>query len=162
MKTLFLSAPHNREAHYLHRELDAALTLSRLDGEVGLFSPYQHGELIAESRKTRGEPWARQIASQNFMNIERSHAILAVLNGQTPSAGVCIEIGFAIAINKPIFLLRTDRYVATNNPEFPFNLMIAPGLPAGVEMKYYFTNISDLISSNPFQNWAHRVIGTLE
>ena len=157
MKTLFLSAPHNHEAVNLHRELNAAFTLSKLDDQVGLISPYLCGELMAETRKKRGELWARRVATVNFENIEDSHGVIAVLNGQTPSTGVCIEIGFAIAKDIPIFLLRTDRYVSTNNPEFPFNLMMAPGLPDRLEMKHYFTSISDLIASKAFRGWVYHV-----
>ncbi len=52
--------------------------------------------------------WAYRIGQRDFRDVVESDAIFAVVNGVPPDEGVMIELGMAIALEKPTFLFRDD------------------------------------------------------
>ena len=46
--------------------------------------------------------WAYEIAKNNYIDLEKSDCIFAIVNGNPPDEGVMIELGIAIALVIPI------------------------------------------------------------
>ena len=64
--------------------------------------------------------------------------LFAVVNGCPPDEGVMVELGLAIAWEKPVFLFRDDFRRCTDSEVYPLNLMLFTGLPAdGWEAAWY-------------------------
>ena len=74
--------------------------------------------------------WAYRIGQKDYQDVVDSDAIFAVVNGVPPDEGVMIELGMAIALKKPTFLLRDDFRRVTECEQYPLNLMLFTGLPA--------------------------------
>ena len=99
--------------------------------------------------------WAYRIGQQDKQDVFDADAIFAVVNGVPPDEGVMIELGIAIALDKPTFLFRDDFRRAADTDEYPLNLMIFTGLPHIGWERYYFTSINDLSSPNKaLAGWA--------
>ena len=49
--------------------------------------------------------WANKVASSNLNDLRQADGLFAIVNGTPPDEGVMVEIGIAIALGKPIFLL---------------------------------------------------------
>ena len=52
-----------------------------------------------------------------------------MVNGCPPDEGVMVELGLAIAGEKPVFLFRDDFRRCTDSEAYPLNLMVFTGLP---------------------------------
>ena len=57
-----------------------------------------------------------------------------------------VEVGMAIALQKPIFLFRDDFRRCTDSEHYPLNLMVFAGLPEKQWERYYYTSVSDISS----------------
>ena len=68
--------------------------------------------------------WAYRIGQKDYSDVRESDAIFAVVNGVPPDEGVMVELGMAVALNKPTFLFRDDFRRATDSEEYPLNLML--------------------------------------
>ena len=66
------------------------------------------------------------------------------MNGTPPDEGVMVELGAAMALNKPIFLFRDDFRRCTDSEEFPLNLMLFAGLPEMGWQDFVYENIVDI------------------
>jgi nucleoside 2-deoxyribosyltransferase len=73
--------------------------------------------------------WAYQVGQRDASDVRESDAIFAVVNGTPPDEGVMIELGMAIALDKPTFLFRDDFRRCTDSEDYPLNLMLYTGLP---------------------------------
>ena len=83
------------------------------------------------------------IAAGCFAQVKEADVILACLDGSDADAGTCVEIGYAIALKKPVFGYRTDfrgsaaeevnamlrygcsDYVQVSSIKFPFRRLVA-------------------------------------
>ena len=75
---------------------------------------------------------------------ERADGLFAVLNGCPPDEGVMVELGMAIAWNKPIFLFRDDFRRCTDSEAYPLNLMIFSGLPENGWEAHWYVSVGEL------------------
>ena len=88
--------------------------------------------------------WAYRIGQADFRDVRDSDAIFAVVNGVPPDEGVMVELGMAIALEKPTFLFRDDFRRATDSEEYPLNLMLFTGLPEQNWRDFYYTSVSEI------------------
>ena len=81
------------------------------------------------------EPFARNQDADNpratcekdLDDIRASDYVVAVLNGEPPDVGVAVEVGYAAALGKHIFLFRDDFRICGDTSTFPVNLMFMAG-----------------------------------
>ena len=90
---------------------------------------------------------AYQIAQADTSDVMGCDAVFAVVNGVPPDEGVCVEIGIAIALKKPIFLFRDDFRKTQDSDEYPLNLMLFAGLPREGWKQYYYTSVPEIVDS---------------
>lgn len=105
--------------------------------------------------------WTRKICNADVADVKNADAVFAVVNGNPPDEGVCIEIGIAVALCKPVFLFRDDFRRCTDSEEFPLNLMFLAGLPEDWR-SHWFESIAMIGSdSKALMKWAGYVPGHL-
>lgn len=68
---------------------------------------------------------ALELARQNFTNLETCGCMLALLDGSDADSGVCVELGFAVALGRLCNGLRTDFRHAGEVAELGINLQVA-------------------------------------
>ena len=118
--------------------------LERLDLEV--YEPFERNNDAAS-------PY--DIAQQDKQDVLDTDAIFAIVNGMPPDEGVAVELGIAIALNKPTFLFRDDYRGVSDNKEYPLNLMLFAGLPRDNWHDYYYTDLIQLTDPNKaLAKWA--------
>lgn len=143
-KSLYLANPYGFNPLLAEGPL---LVLQRKLENMGftVWEPFQHN-----SQLQIAEPSARfhAIGQRDREGVQRTDGVLAVVDGCPPDEGVMVEIGMAIAWDKPVFFFRGDRRQCTDSSVYPLNLMLFTGLPPGDIWKdYWYTEIEDL--SNP-------------
>ena len=57
--------------------------------------------------------------------IRKADAVMAIVDGPDADSGTSWECGYAYALGKPVYLVRTDLRVAGDDPEFGINLMLS-------------------------------------
>ncbi|MEM9215119.1 MAG: nucleoside 2-deoxyribosyltransferase [Cyanobacteria bacterium P01_F01_bin.150] len=90
--------------------------------------------------------WAYQVAQADVQDVRDCDGIFAVVNGTPPDEGVMIEVGMAIALQKPIFLFRDDFRRCSDSEQYPLNLMVFAGLPEADWEQYYYTSTAEILS----------------
>ena len=102
-KTLYLANPYGFSAQQrggpLH-ELVRALESMGAD----VWEPFARNNQI--DRASAG--WAYQIGQADLRDVRAADGLFAVVNGCPPDEGVMVELGLAIAWEKPVFLFRDD------------------------------------------------------
>ena len=99
--------------------------------------------------------WAYRIGQGDFHDVVTSDAIFAVVNGVPPDEGVMIELGMAIALEKPTFLFRDDLRRVVESEQYPLNLMLFTGLPEDGWRDYYYTSLEEIASpQKALARWA--------
>lgn len=84
------------------------------------------------------------IGQQDKEDTIKADAIFAVVNGEPPDPGVMVELGIAIALNKPTFLFRDEYISSSDTYEYPLNLMIFTGLPKRGWRTFYYEKIDEI------------------
>ncbi len=115
MKNVYLAAPLFSEAEcdFNSRLRDQ---LERLG--MNVFLPQEHSNNIDTKQDARQE----SIFSKNVAAIDKADILVAVLDGVDVDSGTAWEIGYAHALGKPVYGLRTD--FRTLGIEGVVNLMI--------------------------------------
>ena len=85
---------------------------------MSVFLPQEHSNDIDSERDARQE----SIFSKNVAAIDKADILVAVLDGVDVDSGTAWEIGYAHALGKPVYGLRTD--FRTLGIEGVVNLMI--------------------------------------
>lgn len=75
-------------------------------------------------------------------------AIFAVINGTPPDEGVLIELAYAMAHGKEIFLFRDDWRRCSDSDIYPLNIMIFSGLPEEGWQDSFFTSLEEITDPN--------------
>ena len=66
-----------------------------------------------------------------------------------------VELGAAIALDKPTFLFRDDFRVSNDCEEYPLNLMLFTGLPEDGWRTFYYTDVDEISDpSKALAQWA--------
>jgi len=103
--------------------------------------------------------WAYSIGQRDYSDVREADAIFAVVNGTPPDEGVMVELGMAIALNKPTFLFRDDFRRCTDSEQYPLNLMLFTGMPKDDWRSYYYESLAEL--ADPAKALARFAAGTL-
>ena len=102
--------------------------------------------------------WAYRVAQKDLQDVRDADALFAIVNGTPPDEGVMVELGAAMALNKPIFLFRDDFRRCTDSEEFPLNLMLFAGLPEIGWQDFVYENITDIASpGKALVRWVHPI-----
>ena len=88
--------------------------------------------------------WANDVASSNLKDLRESDGLFAIVNGNPPDEGVMVELGMAIALEKPTFLFRDDFRKCTDSDQYPLNLMVFLGIPFDSWNDYYYSSLNEL------------------
>jgi nucleoside 2-deoxyribosyltransferase len=98
---------------------------------------------------------AYEVAMQDRRDVEQADGFFAIVNGNPPDEGVMIELGIAIALNKPIFLFRDDFRRCTDSDDYPLNLMLFCGLPKEGWRDFYYESVDSLTDPDrSLAKWA--------
>ena len=103
--------------------------------------------------------WAYEVGQKDYSDVRECDATFAIVNGTPPDEGVMIELGMAIALQKPTFLFRDDFRRCTDSEEYPLNLMLFTGLPRDGWRDYFYTSVEDI--RTPDKALARWVAGKL-
>ena len=132
-RTLYLANPYGFSAQQNQgplRELKSAL--ESMGAEI--WEPFERNNQI--DRASPG--WAYRIGQADLRDVRDADGLFAVVNGCPPDEGVMVELGMAIAWEKPVFLFRDDFRRCTDSEVYPLNLMLFTGLPeVGWEAWWY-------------------------
>ena len=140
-RTIYLASPYGFSEQWkrlLLPEFIHALTALGLE----VWEPFTRNGQIDFA-----EPgWAYRVAQKDLQDVRDADALFAIVNGTPPDEGVMVELGAAMALNKPIFLFRDDFRRCTDSEEFPLNLMLFAGLPEIGWQEFVYENIADIAS----------------
>lgn len=120
---------------------------------LNVWEPFERNNQVDLSKAG----WAYDVGRKDRSDMERAHAIFAVVNGTPPDEGVMVELGMAIALRKDVYLFRDDFRRCTDSEDYPLNLMLFSGLPRDTWKEYYYTSVSDI--SNPNKALAKKYKG---
>ena len=142
-KTLYLANPYGFSAQQREGPLAALkAALESLGAEV--WEPFERN-----NQTDRASPgWAYRIGQADRRDVRDADGIFAVVNGCPPDEGVMVELGMAIAWEKPVFLFRDDFRRCTDSEAYPLNLMVFTGLPREGWEAYWYGSIAELADSD--------------
>ncbi len=138
-KTLYLANPYGFSAQQREGPLAALVAaLEALGAEV--WEPFARNNQIDKA----SPGWAYRIGQADLRDVRNADGLFAVVNGCPPDEGVMVELGMAIAWEKPVFLFRDDFRQCTDSEAYPLNLMVFAGLPEGGWQAYWYTSIEEI------------------
>lgn len=96
----------------------------------------------------------REIGRHCLLGIRESDGVFAVVNGNPPDEGIMVEVGYACALGKPVFLFRDDKRICADTAAYPLNIMVYAGLPDDWR-SYWYTGVDELGDTNKaLARWA--------
>ena len=148
-KTLYLANPYGFSLQQSEGPLAALVAaLEAVGAEV--WEPFARNNQIAQT--TPG--WAYQIGQADLRDVRDADGLFAVVNGCPPDEGVMVELGMAIAWDKPVFLFRDDFRRCTDSEGYPLNLMLFTGLPEVGWQRYWYGSIDQIADPDkPLAQW---------
>jgi nucleoside 2-deoxyribosyltransferase len=137
--TIYLANPYGFSAQ------EKALLLQPIKGALEaagweVWEPFERNNQVDFSQPG----WAYNVARADVSDVVKADAFFGVVNGCPPDEGVCVELGIAIALEKPIFLFRDDFRRCTDSEDYPLNLMLFAGLPRDNWREWFFTSLDEL------------------
>ncbi|MDE0538711.1 MAG: nucleoside 2-deoxyribosyltransferase [Rhodospirillales bacterium] len=138
-KTLYLANPYGFSAQQRAGPLaELVAALEAAGAEV--WEPFARNNQI--DRASPG--WAYQIGQADLRDVRDADGLFAVVNGCPPDEGVMVELGMAIAWEKPVFLFRDDFRRCTDSEAYPLNLMVFAGLPEEGWEAYWYGSVEEI------------------
>ena len=137
--TLYLANPYGFSAQLRAgplQEIVAALDAAGCE----VWEPFARNNQISRAE----DDWAYAIAQADMRDVREADALFAVVNGCPPDEGVMVELGMAIAWEKPVFLFRDDFRRCTDCEQYPLNLMLFAGLPAKGWEAYWYETVAEI------------------
>lgn len=104
-KKVYLAGPDV----FLPESVEAGELLKSICGDYGMIGLYPLDNQVPELKSP--EDTARWISAANIDLIKEADYVIANLNafrGLEPDSGTCVEVGIAIALNKPVFAYFAD------------------------------------------------------
>ncbi|MCY4463452.1 MAG: nucleoside 2-deoxyribosyltransferase [Albidovulum sp.] len=148
-KTLYLANPYGFSTQLREKPLQE-ISDALADLGIEVWEPFQRNNQI--DRAVAG--WAYSIGQADLRDVRNSDGIFAIVNGCPPDEGVMVELGMAIAWNKPTFLFRDDFRRCTDSEIYPLNLMLFTGLPESDWESYYYSSIEEISDpSKALRRW---------
>lgn len=105
---VYLAGPFFSEKQVeIVKELRKALAENDTIGEV--FVPMEHQMNDGELEEFTA-PWAREVAKNDYTHVREADIIIAIVDfdGQDMDSGTAVEIGYAYALGKPVFLYHQE------------------------------------------------------
>ena len=149
--SLYLASPYGFSAHWREKLLPDFITA--LEG-IGLevWEPFCRNGQIDVAKPG----WGWQVAQADLQDVRDADALLAIVNGTPPDEGVMLELGAAIALNKPVFLYRDDFRRCSDSEDYPLNLMVFSGLPQQGWRDWLYGSIAELSDpSKALMRWIN-------
>ncbi|MDE0112377.1 MAG: nucleoside 2-deoxyribosyltransferase [Albidovulum sp.] len=148
-KTLYLANPYGFSSQLREKPLqEISDALADLGAEV--WEPFQRNNQI--DRAVSG--WAYRIGQADLRDVRDSDGIFAIVNGCPPDEGVMVELGMAIAWNKPTFLFRDDFRRCTDSEMYPLNLMLFTGLSEIGWESFFYSSVEEISDpSKALRQW---------
>ncbi len=142
-KSLYLANPYGFSLQQKRGPLpDLVVALENLGADV--WEPFARNNQVDPS-----DPRAAWIIGQaDLRDVKEADGLFAVVNGNPPDEGVMVELGMAIAWEKPVFLFRDDFRRCTDSETYPLNLMLFTGLPETGWENYWYSSIEELSDPN--------------
>ena len=138
-KTLYLANPYGFSAQQNRGPLQELRTaLEALGAEI--WEPFERNNQI--DRASPG--WAYRIGQADLRDVRDAEGLFAVVNGCPPDEGVMVELGMAIAWQKPVFLFRDDFRRCTDSEVYPLNLMLFTGLPESGWEDWWYGSVEEI------------------
>ena len=138
-KTLYLANPYGFSAQQNRGPLQELRTaLESLGAEI--WEPFERNNQI--DRASPG--WAYRIGQADLRDVRDADGLFAVVNGCPPDEGVMVELGMAIAWQKPVFLFRDDFRRCTDSEVYPLNLMLFTGLPESGWEGWWYGSVEEI------------------
>tara|TARA_Y100000813_G_C24032174_1_gene290379 strand:- start:5 stop:466 length:462 start_codon:yes stop_codon:yes gene_type:complete len=148
-KKLYLANPLGFSKQANNLLFDFIEIFNELNIEV--YEPFSRTGHLFEN----GDNWAYSIAEKNLKDLKKSDCIFAIVNGNPPDEGVMIELGYAMALKKEIFLFRDDFRNCSDSDQYPLNLMIFAGLSKKEWSRNYLESLEDIKSEKKnFLKWV--------
>jgi len=138
-RTIYLASPYGFSAQWKRLLLpEFVKALESLGLEV--WEPFaRNGQVdLAESG------WAYRVAQRDLQDVRDADAFFAIVNGTPPDEGVMVELGVAIALNKPVFLFRDDFRRCTDSDQYPLNLMLFAGLSKDEWQEHLYADLGEI------------------
>lgn len=87
-----------------------------------------------------------EIAHSDMKSVIEADGVLCILSSPIPDEGSMIEVGIAMALNKPVFYLNDDfRYqIDATTRHLPVNLMLFAHATEQTWQRYYYTSMEEL------------------
>tara|TARA_B100000073_G_scaffold199345_1_gene165060 strand:- start:1115 stop:1597 length:483 start_codon:yes stop_codon:yes gene_type:complete len=149
-RRIYLASPYGFAAQWkrlLLPEFTAALESLGLE----VWEPFERNGQV--DMATPG--WAYRVAQCDLQDVRDADALFAIVNGTPPDEGVMVELGAAIALDKPTFLFRDDFRRCTDSEMYPLNLMLFAGLPAEGWENFVYADLSEITDrSKALYRWA--------
>ena len=151
-KTLYLANPYGFSSQQREGPL-AALTAALEALGVEVWEPFARNNQVDRARGG----WAYRIAQADTSDVRAADGLFAVVNGCPPDEGVMVELGMAIAWEKPVFLFRDDFRRCTDREAYPLNLMVFSGLPEVGWEAYWYTSVEEIADPDKaLARWVHQ------
>ena len=151
-KKLYLANPYgfSKQARNLLSEFEKIF--KELDLEV--YEPFARTKNLVKNV----DFWAYEIAKENLNDLKKCDCLFAIVNGNPPDEGVMIELGFAIALKKEIFLFRDDFRNCSDSDQYPLNLMLFAGHSKQNWSRNYLESLEDIKSEKKnFLKWSRNL-----
>ena len=145
-QSLYLANPYGFSAQQRDgplAELVGALTAAGAE----VWEPFARNNQI--DRTTAG--WAYRIGQADLRDVRKADGLFAVVNGCPPDEGVMVELGLAIAWEKPVFLIRDDFRRCTDSEAYPLNLMLFTSLPEVGWEQYWYRSVAEIADPDKAQ-----------
>ena len=146
-KKLYLANPYGFSEHTKTLLIEFIKIFQ--DNNIEVYEPFARTKHLISNEKN----WAYEIAKANLKDLKSCDCIFAIVNGNPPDEGVMVELGFAIALEKKIFLFRDDFRNCADSDQYPLNLMLFAGLSKDNWQKNYFETLEDI--NNPKKNFIN-------
>ena len=138
-KTLYLANPYGFSAQQRNGPLAALVeALQALGADV--WEPFERNSQVDQT----SPGWAYRIGQADLRDVRGADGFFAVVNGCPPDEGVMVELGLAIAWDKPVFLFRDDFRRCTDTDVYPLNLMVFSNLPESNWEAYWYRSIAEI------------------
>ena len=119
-KTLYLANPYGFSVQQREGPLrELALELQSIGADV--WEPFERN-----NQDTASAGWAYRVGQADMRDVREADGFFGVVNGCPPDEGVMVELGMAVAWEKPVFLFRDDFRRCTDSKDYPLNLMERP------------------------------------
>ena len=138
-KTLYLANPYGFSLQQREGPL-AALTAALETLGVEVWEPFARNNQVDKAEAG----WAYRIGQADLEDVRAADGLFAVVNGCPPDEGVMVELGMAIAWEKPVFLFRDDFRRCTDSETYPLNLMLFTSLPESGWQAYWYGSLEEI------------------